>query len=94
GIGGLEKTCGALCGGLMAIGLFIGQEGIDKDTQERERETAVRLYDAFVEEFATDECQVLKEMAFDNPPADGGRPCCKYVAFCADWIADEFNLKV
>lgn len=92
GIGGMRYTCGALCGAYMAIGLFIGQEGVVKEAQDREREAVNRLTKDFVEEFGTSDCKAL--LTQDErlaPPADGSRPCGKYVRFCAGWIATEFR---
>ena len=92
GIGGMRMTCGALCGAIMAAGLFAGQEGVNKEMQDRERALVVRLNDAFVAEFGTTECKLLLQQDADLPePADASRPCGKYVRFCAGWIASEFT---
>jgi len=92
GIGGMRSTCGALCGAFMAIGLFIGQEGVVKEVQDREREAVNRLMKDFVGEFGTSDCKALLAKDENLPePSDGSRSCSKYVRYCASWIATEYR---
>ena len=61
GIGGTHaETCGALTGGIVAIGYLYGRTEPGKDIQHA-RELAAEFVDRFVEEFGSANCGVLLE---------------------------------
>lgn len=88
GVGGLEQTCGALCGAAMALALAV-HPADPKDGQKKAnyRKTMQQMGRAFEEKFGSMQCCELKAMDQNRPqPVDGSRPCTKYVSFCAEYL--------
>ncbi len=62
GIGHTGQACGALTGGVLAIGLAVDrfETGSQSEKKDRANALAARFVDAFVEEFGTPDCaQIL-----------------------------------
>lgn len=59
GIGGMGCTCGALTGGVMAIGLVYGRTEAGDPAVRRARELSGRLYQSFCEKHYSPYCREL-----------------------------------
>jgi len=59
GIGRRGSLCGALTGGVMAIGLKHGTNGTDLDEKEKAYKIALEFFDKFVDEFESPFCREL-----------------------------------
>lgn len=77
GIGRSEDVCGALTGGVLAIGVSTGRTAPEED-RLHSYETAGRLYRAFQARFGSASCKVLNKGDFKSPEH---RPRCgRYVS--------------
>jgi C_GCAxxG_C_C family probable redox protein len=65
GVGRTEELCGALTGGVLAIGACIGRTGPTED-RLRSYEAAGRLYRAFLGRFGSTCCKVLNKSDFGS----------------------------
>jgi len=62
GVCRMGESCGALIGGIMAIGLAIGSERLeDFDAYKRVMENSGKLYDRFKEKYDTTRCFEIQE---------------------------------
>ena len=97
GIGGTGETCGAILGGLMAIGLFLGSDDPrDENTQERARQAAKRFVKQILDRYGSTRCHELQEALIgwrlDDPArmedwrAAGGPIACATI--CAEAARD------
>jgi len=62
-----EGTCGALVGGLLAIGSVVGRSYKDFSAGERKRRVfqyAKKLYDKFIEEYGSPRCKDVQKKIF------------------------------
>ncbi len=76
GIGRSEDVCGALVGGVLAIGISLGRTA-PEDDRLASYEAAGKLYKAFQARFGSTCCRVLNKSDFKSPEH---RPRCgKYV---------------
>ncbi len=97
GIGGKGCTCGAISGGVMAIGLFFGRS-FGKDTAvQKAMELSGKLYDKFFEKRNSSCCRVLtKDMTLGS--TEHMKQCIYFtgdVAYeAAKLIAEELGLKI
>lgn len=66
GIGRSEDICGALVGGVLAIGVLTGRTAPDED-KTRSYEAAHRLHDLFLQRFGATSCRVLNRGDFQSP---------------------------
>jgi len=66
GIGRAEDLCGALSGGVLAIGACIGRLDPDEDKQ-RCYEAARELHRRFLETFGATSCRALNKSDFKSP---------------------------
>jgi C_GCAxxG_C_C family probable redox protein len=66
GVGRSEDICGALAGGVMAIGAAIGRTEAEDD-RLRSYEAAGKLHKSFCEEFGSSQCRVLNKSDFKSP---------------------------
>jgi len=66
GVGRSEDVCGALAGGVMAIGAEIGRISVEDD-RLRSYEAAGKLHKFFCEEFGASQCKVLNRSDFKSP---------------------------
>jgi C_GCAxxG_C_C family probable redox protein len=65
-----EGTCGALVGGLLAIGSVVGRTYEDFSAGERKRRVfqySKKLYDKFVEEYGSLRCKDIHKKLFGRP---------------------------
>ena len=105
GIARMGETCGALIGGIMAIGLVLGREDLSDIQAYRETMAAsYRMYDRFREEMGSTICFEIQERLFGrifdfNHEADaeawyqaGGLEKCPMVCGLAARIAAEIIL--
>ena len=98
GVGRSQALCGALNGGAIALGLRLGQRGLDReDLQEEARERAAEMMRRFREAFGHVDCAVLTGHDFNDPEEhqkwlDSGlreERCVKYVGFVARHLAEQ-----
>jgi C_GCAxxG_C_C family probable redox protein len=66
GIGRSEDACGALIGGVLAIGVSLGRTAPDQD-RLASYEAAGKLYKAFQTRFGSTCCKVLNRSDFKSP---------------------------
>ena len=66
GIGRSEDLCGALAGGVMAIGACLGRACADDD-KRRSYDAANRLFQGFVQRFGSAKCAMLNNGDFGSP---------------------------
>jgi len=66
GIGRSEDTCGALIGGVLAIGVALGRTAPEED-RLKSYEAAGKLYQAFQTRFGSTCCKVLNRSDFKTP---------------------------
>ncbi|UCF95022.1 MAG: C_GCAxxG_C_C family protein [Desulfobacterales bacterium] len=59
GIGGAGCVCGAVSGGLMALGLFLGRDGLNAQSSKRVRAKSKEIHDAFRTRFGSACCRIL-----------------------------------
>lgn len=82
GIGRAQSVCGAITGGVIAVGLQMGKAVPDRDEMvRRTRKESGDLYRSFAERFGHTDCRQLTEIDFNAP---GG-----YEAFRKSTVRDE-----
>ena len=97
GIGGTGETCGAILGGLMAIGLFLGSDDPrDETSQEIARQAARLFVNQILDRYGSTRCHELQEALIgwrlDDPAriddwrAAGGPIACATI--CAEAARD------
>ena len=59
GIGGAGCACGAFSGALMAVGLFLGRQGVSRGRLKKIQDKGRELHDRFRSEFGSACCRVL-----------------------------------
>jgi len=67
GLGGVGCICGALNGGILALGLFLGREGPGLTNGKKVREAAKTLHDRFKERFGSAGCKNLTRELKKDP---------------------------
>ena len=77
GIGRSEDTCGALIGGVLAIGVALGRTAPEED-RLKSYEAAGKLFQAFQARFGSTCCKVLNRSDFKTP--EHRTRCGKYVS--------------
>ena len=82
GMGQAGCPCGALVGGVMAIGLFVGRCD-ESDTDLPALRLARRLHDGFIARFSTTCCRALNGNDFESPEHDSR---------CADITAETTRM--
>ena len=85
GFGGAKSACGALTGGLMALGLARGRQ--DPSQSPAPGSTAGRqLHDRFIDRFSCVDCKTLTS-GFDWDQPERREACQAYVRFSAEVAA-------
>ena len=105
GVCRMGESCGALTGGIMAIGLAIGSERLeDFEAYKRVMENSYKLYDKFKEKYHTTRCFEIQEKVLgrrydfkikEDGEAwykDGGLDKCPMVCAVAARLAAEIIL--
>jgi C_GCAxxG_C_C family probable redox protein len=105
GVCRMGETCGALTGGIMAIGLVTGSEKLEEfDAYKRSMENSYKLYNRFKEKYDTTRCFEIQEKVlgrhydFKNKEdgaawyKDGGLNKCPMVCATAARLAAEIIL--
>jgi len=105
GVCRMGETCGALTGGIMAIGLATGSEKLEEfDAYKRSMENSYKLYNRFKEKYNTTRCFEIQEKVlgrhydFRNEEdgaawyKDGGLDKCPMVCATAARLAAEIVL--
>lgn len=105
GVCRMGETCGALTGGIMAIGLVTGSEKLEEfDAYKRSMENSYKLYNRFKEKYDTSRCFEIQEKVlgrhydFKNKEdgaawyKDGGLDKCPMVCATAARLAAEIIL--
>lgn len=95
GLCGTQQVCGAVTGGLMAIGLKLGRDGGAEDS--RACVDAGRAFMRFVlQRYGSLSCRGLTNMDFSDEEQHRrfretvrGELCSPLVALCCDWLADN-----
>jgi len=77
GIGRSEDACGALIGGVLAIGVALGRTAPEED-RLKSYEAAGKLFQAFQTRFGSTCCKVLNRSDFKTP--EHRTRCGKYVS--------------
>lgn len=100
GVGRSGSLCGALLGGVMAIGLRAGrQRPDDKETMEQVHALVGEFQAAFEREFGSRYCKELTGYNLADPEerekfhSDPGRRerCGAFVVWAASWLHDRFG---
>ncbi|MBN1812144.1 MAG: C_GCAxxG_C_C family protein [Anaerolineae bacterium] len=85
GIGGThQETCGALTGGIVAIGCLRGRREAGQDNREV-KELATEFRRRFVAEFGSSNCQVLLDRLSER---EDGFDCKKLTAVAAGMLSE------
>ena len=105
GVCRMGETCGALTGGIMAIGLVTGSEKLEEfDAYVKSMENSYKLYNRFKEKYGTTRCFEIQEKVlgrhydFKNEEdgaawyKDGGLDKCPMVCATAARLAAEIIL--
>jgi len=89
GIGKSGCTCGALAGGVMALGIFFGRSEEGDPKVKKNHELTNELYQAFYTRTEKDAvcCRVLTK-GFDMEVGEHKNHCSKYVGFIARKVAE------
>jgi C_GCAxxG_C_C family probable redox protein len=66
GVGRSEDICGALSGGILAIGVALGRSELTED-RLRSYDAARELHDWFEKQFESTECATLSKGDFKSP---------------------------
>ncbi len=69
GIGEAGCACGALSGAVMALGLFVGQQGSSTRGRKKIQAAAKQLHDLFKSKFGSACCRVLTQNVRDDSAA-------------------------
>jgi C_GCAxxG_C_C family probable redox protein len=69
GIGGAGCMCGAFSGGLMALGLFLGRQGLNARGSRRILAKGKELHDLFRSKFGSPCCRILTKKLRDDDKA-------------------------
>lgn len=92
GCGGSKEMCGALIGGIQAIGLKHGR--VDKaDDRKPAMERSGELIDAFHRQFGTISCHKLTGDFPDFNSPERREHCTKFVAFVAQRLRELLKTK-
>lgn len=90
GVGGARETCGAVPGGVQAIGLRYGR--VDRAVRrEPAIERAGDLVSAFRERFGSASCRELVERFPDMAHPARKEHCARLVGFVAGWLANTLD---
>jgi len=84
GVGRSEDICGALTGGVLAIGVDIGRTAPTED-RLKSYEAARRLYKQFLERFGSTCCRVLNKSDFTSPEHRGR---------CGEFVSEATRLSI
>ncbi len=87
GIGRAGCVCGALSGGVMALGLAFGRTTPDVEQRKCAYAHAERLWRRFVERTGGEDCRDISTLSFDHP--DHRAFCSRFVAIGAELAAEE-----
>ncbi len=87
GIGRAGAVCGALSGGVMALGLAFGRTEPSPERKEVAYGHATNLWQRFVEQAGNESCRVINALGFDHP--DHKALCTRIVAAGARLAAEE-----
>jgi len=90
GIGRAEDVCGALAGGVLAIGANIGRTMPEQD-RLRSYNAAGELHKKFLESFGSTSCKVLNKSDFKSP--EHRVRCGGFVEGCARFTIDILRKK-
>lgn len=90
GVGRAEDLCGALAGGVLAIGAEIGRTGPEQD-RLKSYNAAGELHRAFLESFGSTSCKVLNQSDFTSP--EHRARCGKFVEEGARFAIDILRKK-
>lgn len=90
GIGRAEDVCGALAGGVLAIGANIGRTMPEQD-RLRSYNAAGELHKKFLERFGSTSCKVLNNSDFKSP--EHRVRCGGFVEECARFAIDILRKK-
>ena len=90
GGGGQRQVCGAVIGGIQAIGLKYGrvEKWVDKTPA---MESSGKLIEEFRERFGTVSCQRLVEDFSNFNSPERKEHCARFVAFVAGWLEPILN---
>lgn len=87
GIGRAGCVCGALSGGVMALGLACGRTTADREQRTVAYTHAERLWRGFVEGAGGEDCRDINALGFSHP--DHRAQCTRFVALAAELAARE-----
>ena len=84
GIGRSEDACGALIGGVLAIGVAMGRTASEED-RLRSYEAASKLHKAFQARFGSTCCKVLNKSDFKSP---------QHRTRCGEYVSEATRLAI
>ncbi len=87
GLGRAGCVCGALSGGVMAVGVVYGRTTADAEQKDEAYAHARRLWQRFVERAGAEDCRDLNTLGFGHP--DHKASCARFVAIAAQLAAEE-----
>lgn len=87
GLGRAGAVCGALSGGIMALGLAFGRTTPDPEQRSIAYAHAQHLWQRFVERAGSESCRTINTLGFDHP--DHKAFCTRIVAIGAELAAEE-----
>jgi C_GCAxxG_C_C family probable redox protein len=102
GMGRLQKTCGALTGSFMVIGLHNSRSISDEhERKETTNRLIQELEEDFSREFGYSECALLTDANLNTPEGQekfvsesiDSRICEKCVSACAGWLSNRLHFK-
>ncbi len=86
GVGGLEQTCGALCGAMMVLSERFTPINPEDAAQKQLARSVMQAFGLWFEQkFGSCMCSVLKPI---SKPQPNGRACTEYVAACAKKLCE------
>ncbi len=98
GVGRSQALCGAISGGAMAIGMRLGQRGVERaELEDESRERTMEMVRRFRERFGQVDCRELTGHDFNDPEEyrkwrESGlreETCVKYVSFVSRYLAER-----
>ncbi len=87
GLGHAGCICGALSGGILALGIACGRTTADAGQKDEAYAHAQRLWQRFVERAGAEDCRDLNTLGFGHP--DQKPLCARFVAIAAEAAAEE-----
>lgn len=89
GIGKSKCLCGAVAGGVMALGLEYGREKPGAEMPEESFKYSAALHDFIIEEYGSTCCRVLTAGFADFSSQERAEHCIKITGTVAGWVTER-----